>query len=323
MELNMVDRLTARELVLRSDPKKGKIIEALTMTNNVFSKLPMIQANDGTVHTQLVRTSLPHSTRRNYNEGVKAAASTTTPFKDIIQTNSVYSVVDKNLADDSGNKEQFISDENVAFVSGMGQDMASDIIYADNKTDASASNGFACRRTKVDDKYTFDMGASGSNLTSLYLVAGGKGFTSLIYPKGSFSAALTHENRGVQDWDDGKGGKFPAYINYFEARFGVAVGDQRSLLRLANIDPKNTDPKDLIEQILKMSYKLPKGIANYYLFCNADVMWMLDKAAQDRLAPVASHEDPWGNPIYKIRDLRIYQEDSILSTENQVKKINS
>ena len=40
MELNMVDRLTARELVLRSDPKKGKIIEALTMTNNVFSNLP-------------------------------------------------------------------------------------------------------------------------------------------------------------------------------------------------------------------------------------------------------------------------------------------
>ena len=295
----------------------------------------MIQANDGTVHTQLVRTSLPHSTRRNYNEGVKAAASTTTPFKDIIQTNSVYSVVDKNLADDSGNKEQFISDENVAFVSGMGQDMASDIIYADNKTDASASNGFACRRTKVDDKYEkFTktkivgailgfLGIISINLTSLYLVAGGKGFTSLIYPKGSFSAALTHENRGVQDWDDGKGGKFPAYINYFEARFGVAVGDQRSLLRLAHIDPKNTDPKDLIEQILKMSYKLPKGIANYYLFCNADVMWMLDKAAQDRLAPVASHEDPWGNPIYKIRDLRIYQEDSILSTENQVKKINS
>lgn len=319
MELNMVDRLTARELVLRSDPKKGKIIEALTMNNNVFSKLPMVQANDGTVHTQLVRTSLPHSTRRNYNQGVAAAASTTTPLRDIIQTNSVYSVVDKNMADDSGNKEQFISDENVAFVSGMGQDMASDIIYADNKTDASASNGFACRRTKVDGKYTFDMGATGNNLTSLYLVAGGRGYTSLIYPKGSFSASIKHENQGVQNWEDEKGRKFPAYVNFFEARFGVSVGDQKSLLRLANIDPVNTKPEDLVEMILKMSYSLPKGIANYYLFCNADVMWMLDKAQRDRTAPVVSLQDPWGDEIYKIRNMRIYQEDSILSVESQVR----
>lgn len=319
MEFNMVDRLTARELVLRSDPKKGKIIEALTMTNNILSKLPMIQANDGTVHTQLVRTSLPHSTRRNYNQGVEAAASTTTPFKDIIQTNSVYSVVDKNMADDSGNKEQFISDENVSFVSGMGQDMASDIVYADNKTDASASNGFACRRTKIDGKYTFDMGGTGNNLTSIYLVAGGRGFTSLIYPKGSFSASIKHENLGTQQWEDEKGRKFPAYVNFFEARFGVSVGDQRSLLRLANINPNSTNPKDLVEMILQMMYKLPKGVANYYLFANADVMWMIDKAQQDRLAPVVSATDPWGDEIQKIRNARIYQEDAILTTESQVK----
>ena len=319
--LNAVDQLTALELVKRSGVDKNTklIIEAMAQQNEILLDMPMIEANDGTVHTNLIRTSQPSGTHRTYNQGVKPSASTTTPVKDITTMLADYSVVDRDLANNSGNKAQFITDECVSFLNGMGIAQAEDIIYGDNGSNPAEINGFATRRKALSAQNCFTLSGTGTDLTSVYLVACGRGLTHLIYPKGSKNCGVNREDRGLQDWDDGSGtgAKFPAYVNYFSSNYGIAVGHPKALIRLANVEGDIT-PDTLVDAILKYSYYLPKGVANYVLYANVNIMQQIDKATRSKANVAFTKEDPWGNPISWIRNIRCRQVDAITQTESVI-----
>lgn len=320
--LNAVDRLTAIELVKRSGVDKNTklIIEALAQTNELMLDMPMVEANDGTVHTNLVRTSNPSGTHRTYNQGVVPSASTTEAVKDIITMLADYSVVDRKLAEHSGNKAQFISDECIAFINGMGISQAQDIIYGDNGLNKAEINGFATRRKALSTVNCFSLAGTGDDLTSVYLVAAGRGLTHLIYPKGSKNCGVNREDQGVQNWDDGSGtgAKFPAYVNFFEAEYGISVGHPKSLIRICNIE-KDINADTLVDKILELSYHLPKiGVANYVLYGNMNIMQKIDKATRSKVNVAYTKEDPWGNPISWIRNIRCRQVDQILDTESAI-----
>ena len=75
--LSMTDQLTALEVMRRSNNQDGfHIVELLSQTNELLKDMPVLEANDGTVHNTVVRTSLRSGTHRKYNEGIKPGATT-------------------------------------------------------------------------------------------------------------------------------------------------------------------------------------------------------------------------------------------------------
>ena len=322
--LNASDRLTAMERVKRDGKDdQRKIIEAMCTVNELLLDLPAVEANDKTVHTQVVRTALPHGSNRRYNAGVGTGASKTETVKDIVTMSAIYSAIDRDLANQASNKEEFLTQEAVSFIYGLAEDQALDMVYGNNAQSAGDINGFATRRAKLMEKLCLDFGGTTGNLTSLYLVGCGAGMVQMLYPKGSKGAGVNREDRGVIDWDEidekGKptGRKYPAYVNYYSADYGIAVGNQKALIRIANIPP-TADVNKLVEAVLAARRYIPRQAQTVALYANDDILAKFDKAAIEKNNVIYTAEDPWGKGITRIRDIRLRQVDAISAKEEKV-----
>ena len=323
--LNSSDRLTAVELIKRGgvNADQRRIIEELSTINEMLLDAAVAEANDGTINTQLVRTANPHGTHVVYNQGVAPSASQTKTIHDVICMLEAYSEIDCRLADHAVNREEFISNECVSFIHGMAEDQCEDIIYGDHDLDAARMDGLAKRRSKIGELCLNAGGSSNGHMTSIYLVKWGQQFAKYIYPRGAKGMGVNREERGIQDVDvfDASGnrtGKMKAIVNHFSAQYGLAIGHERSLVRIANVDPATITSDNLAKIIIQASAKLAPGDGTVSLLCNQDVKTLFDIAALTKNNVIYNAEDPWGREITKFRDMRIRRCDAIISEESTV-----
>lgn len=325
--LSSSDRLTAAEVIKRAanniSADQRRILELMSVTNEMLLDAPMDQANDGTQNTSVVRTALPSATKRVYNQGVGTAASQTDTIHDITTTVAIYSEADKDLVDDSPDPEQTLMSEQVAFIEGLAQDMAFDIFYGNHSTDEASIDGFATRRNKLAAKQCISFGGETANKqTSIYLVKWGRDTVKMIYPRGATGCGVNVKNKGVQSVDAPNGGKMEAYQSYYTARYGIAVKDQRALIRICNIDMNSEMSADnkakLVREIIKAKAYLPAGDGTVSILANQDIISILDEATLDKANVVYTTTDPWGKEIDEIRKMRIRRCDAILNTESVV-----
>lgn len=319
------DRLTAAEIVKRTanniSADQRRILELLSQTNEMLLDAPVVQANDGTVNTSVVRTALPSGTKRVYNQGVGIGASQTDLIHDVCAQIAIYSEVDEDLVNNSPNKAETLQNEQIAFIEGLGQDMAQDIFYGNHSKDAASIDGFATRRAKVDNKLCFSMGGNTANhQTSVYIVKWGPQNVQYMYPRGATGIGVQVKDKGVQTVPapDGQG-EMEAYKTYFKVDYGIIVKKPQALIRIANID-MNSDMSDadaqaLVKKILKARAYLPQGDGTVSILCNADIMSVFDQATLSKSNVVYTSEDPWGRPVNMLRDMRIRRCDAILNTE--------
>ena len=323
--LSSSDRLTAAEIIKRSanniSADQRRIVELLSVTNEMLLDAPMQQAHDGTVNTTVVRTALPHGTKRVYNQGVGVGASQTDTIHDVCAQVAIYSEVDKDLVDNSPNKGETLMNEQIAFIEGLSQDMADDIFYGNHSADPASIDGFATRRAKLEAKKCISMGGTTANKqTSIYLVKWGPNNVRFIYPRGASGLGVNVVDKGVQTVTAPDGnGKMEAYQTYFKVDYGIAIKNPQALIRICNIDMDDdltdAEAQALIKKILQAKAYLPQGDGTVSILCNADIMSVFDQATISKSNVVYTAEDPWGRPNNMLRDMRIRRCDAILNTE--------
>lgn len=324
--LSSSDRLTAAEIVKRAadniSADQRLILELLSQTNEMLLDAPIVQANDGTVNTTVVRTALPSGTKRVYNQGVGIGASQTDLIHDVCAQIAIYSEVDEDLVNNSPNKAETLQNEQIAFIEGLGQDMAQDIFYGNHTKDPASIDGFATRRNKVNNKTVFNMGGSTANKqTSVYLVKWGPQNVEYMYPRGASGLGVQVKDKGVQTVPapDGQG-EMEAYKTYFKVDYGIIVKRPEALIRIANIDMTTGEFTDeqaqaLVKKILKARAYLPQGDGTVSILCNRDIMSVFDQATLSKANVVYTSQDPWGRPVNMLRDMRIRRCDAIVNTE--------
>lgn len=312
--------MTALEAVKRNgaNPDQRRIIEELAITNELLLDMPVVEANDTTGSNHLVRTKLPHGAHRGYNEGVAPSLSQTEMRRDITVQMTGYSKVDVKLVREQNDPKGFLQGEDNAFLAGMAEDMAEDLIYGNNQTNPRMLNGMASRRPKLVKDKCVSLGGTGNALTSIYLAKMGKDNVSLIYPKGAKGVGVDMQVKGVQTTKDANGGEFEAHVTYFELNYGLSVGNDKSLIRLANVDVDNTTGEAIAKKVLEMSKKLPKGEGEIICYANSDVLNLIDLYLIDKSNIQYSPEDQYGNEVTKLRKIKFRTVDAILNTESQV-----
>ncbi|MCL2832102.1 MAG: hypothetical protein FWD78_02935 [Treponema sp.] len=322
-ELNMTDQMTALELVKRANaPEPFHIIELLRLTNEMLVDVPAYEANDYTINVTLQRNIKAVGEHRIYNRGVGNVATQTKVVRDRIAVLSAYSEVDATMLGHSGNITAARSSEAVAIVKGMGLTQAECSIYGDETLDSEFA-GLMSRRNSLDDPNVINAGGKNTGnkntLTSIYMVAVGPDLYHMIYPKGSNSVGVSRADRGLIDIVDPQDAtkKYPAYREFFEAQYGIAVRAPDAVKRICNIPP-DIKGEDLVDLIIETRYRMPQGATTYAMYSNIEMLIKLDKAARDKGNVVYTAADPWGKPITMVRDLRCRRMDVILSTEEEV-----
>jgi len=310
------------------DGKIAKIVELMAKQNDVLMDAEYQECNDGSKHKTTMRSGIPEPTWRMFNKGVQPSKSTTVPVLDTTGMMEDYGLVDKALADLSGNSDAFRVSENIAKLQGFNNKAARYMIYGNTDSEPEAFLGLAPRYNDLSAESganIVDAGGTGSTNTSIWFVTWGEMTTHLLYPKGSV-AGFQHRNLGEDTVKDATGGEFQAYRDHFKWDIGMSVRDWRANARVANIDvtaltKDGATGADLIELMIEAFYRIEnpmQGEGRTVIYCNRTIQTFLHKQAANAKNVNLTLGEYAGRKIPEFLGMPIKRVDAILNTEARV-----
>ncbi len=250
---------------LDDDGKTATIIELLSQTNEILDDMLVVEGNLPTGTKTTVRTGLPQATWRLLNYGVPKTKSTTAQVTDNCGMLEVYSEIDKYLAELNGNSASFRLSEDMAFLEGMNQQMATTLFYGNTLVNPERFMGFAPRYNTVTlataqtAANVIDGGGTGSTNASIWLVCWGPNTVNGLFPKGQISG-LQHRDLGEWTLLDPNGNQYQGYRTHYKWDMGLTVRDWRYVVRICNIDVSllgGVNAANLITLLIRAVHRLP------------------------------------------------------------------
>jgi hypothetical protein len=331
------------------DGKIAKIIEMLSQTNQILLDMLTIEGNGITGHKTTVRTGLPQGTWRLLNYGIVPTKSTTAQIVDTPGNLEAESQLDVDIAKLNDNSAEFRLSESRAFLQGMSQQMAQTLIYGNTNVNPERFTGLAPRYNTIvtasaqSANNVVDMGGTGGDNTSIWIVTWGEQTTHGFFPKGS-KAGLDHQDKGqhrVQDTSQAfaTGAYFWAWIDHYKWELGLSVRDWRYNVRLANIDTSDlatASAANIFNGLIRGLNKLPTtapGVTSQQksdapsiqgsmgmtvIYANRTVGTYLELQAMDKNNVQLQLREYGGITIPTFRGIPIRTVDAILNTEARV-----
>lgn len=325
-------QLTLVDWAKRRDPngKAAAVAEILSQTNEILMDIPFIEGNLPTGHQTTIRTGLPTVYWRLLNAGVQPSKSLTAQVQEQCGMLEAWSEVDKDLAELNGDVSGFRLSEAKSFMEAMSQEAAQTMFYGNSGTSPEEFSGLAIRYSSLsaaNAQNIIDGGGSGSDNSSIYLVAWSPEKVHGIFPKGS-KAGLFHEDLGVQTIEvvAGIGGsKMRAYQDHFQWKMGISVRDWRYVVRICNLDISNlvanSSAADIQELMIKATHRIPNlSGCKPMFYMNRSVFQYLDiqRRADVQSGGSLSYDVVDGKRVASFRGIPIRMTDALLETEARV-----
>lgn len=308
-----------------SDGKPLKIAEILTKRKPVFQDIPWVESNTTNGHRLAVETGLPNAVLRKINGGVAPSNGSVANITEGTAEFASLGQVDKVLAELSGNVNDYRVKKNGRHIEAIGQKFE-DQFFNGTALVPEGFVGLKERYSSLNRQVLAMSGGTGSDLTSIWVVGWGMDTVYGIYTKGT-QAGIVHEDYGVDLVDDGAGGKYPAYRDWFKLHAGVAIEDYRAICRIANIDVSGlveaptpgTNPI-LANLLIKATHRIKDAGESLrpVIYCNRDVYEWLDVQAANRTILALKHEELDGQPRTTFRGIPIRVTDALQWNESQV-----
>ena len=311
-----------------SQKKIMKIVELMAKQNDILMDAEYQECNDGSKHKTTMRSGIPEPAWRLFNKGVQPSKSTTVPVLDTTGMMEDYGLVDKALADLSGNADAFRVSENIAKLQGFNNKAARYMFYGNTASEPEAFLGLAPRynlKSAESGANIVDAGGTGSTNTSIWFVTWGELTTHLLYPKGSV-AGFQHRNLGEDTVKDDAGGEFQAYRDHFKWDIGMSVRDWRANARVANIDvtaltSDGATGAKLIERMIEAYYKLEnpmQGEGRVVIYANRTIQTFLHLQAMNAKNVNLTIGEYAGKKIPEFLGIPIKRVDALVNTEARV-----
>jgi len=317
MTTQTANSLTLVEVAKRHGPDGNMltIVEALAEENYILQDSQWREANDTFSHTTTRRSSEPAGSWRKLNAGVATEKSDTTQVKDVIGILETLAKNDVEAIKAFKNPAQARSDEAMAFVSGLGKTMASTQIYGNTNTNPERFTGLAPRLSSISaTTNVLNEGGTGSDLTSIYVVDWGVNTCHMLYPRNS-KVGLEHKDLGTLLVTDIGSNEFEAYVDKFTWKAGLAVKNNKSIGRLANIETSGSTNIFDEDNLITLLNRMTKGMGRK-IYCNETIMTQMEIRLKDKSNVNFTFDQglaPGMNMNFKKTPIR--QVDQILDTE--------
>lgn len=273
MGTNSTRYITFRDLASGRTPNgfvDKEIVDLVTQENPVLQDILWKECNKGREDIVTIRSGMPEAVLRAYYEGWKGSKSSKKQVTNACCRVSTGIEFDWSLYDQDKDKAAFLTDEQKAHSSVLGDKVAALLTYGDTKDDPKGINGF-CKTygaygaftgsdMVVDDKisafYTLSAGGSGATgLRSIILAGWGANSMHGIYPEGT-SAGIKIGQLTKQFVDDGAGGRLEMGLQEMNWHAGLNIRDFRFGGRICNIqietDPTSASAPDITKLVRKL-----------------------------------------------------------------------
>lgn len=321
-------------------------INLLSQQNEILDDLLWMEANDGMAHKTTVLTGLPQAFFRMYNAGVPRSKSTRVAVQDTCAMLEVYSEVDRDMARLNGNEAAWRLQEDSAFVDGMSQQMATQLIYGNQAQTPAGFTGLAPRFSTVSTSTAqtaanvLDAGGTGSTNTSIWVCCWAPTTGHGIFPKGSQAGLSTQDATSPAPIQDINGNLYQALRTHFKWDCGMTIRDWRYFARICNIDVtllSGGSAANIVALLIAAVNKfpaMPRGVTGVQgatraaggpivpmrpvIYCNRTVRTALELQIMNKSNALLQLQEFAGMTVLTFRGIPIRTVDAILNTEARV-----
>jgi len=302
--LTLANRANLFDVQKQKAPDGGaiEVTNTLVETNDLIKDLPAVPSNGGLFHQGARVTSLPSGSLVNVGGTWSSSKMETQPFVENLATIRSRYQAPKDVLTTEGAavSAQTVQDNINAHLEGLGQGWTNLILEGPTAPQQNAVVGLMGRAPwkDIDNEYTYDVGGTGNNLRSAWLIKPHRSKVHLIYNPNHPTLGVGHDDKGevfVQDFGSTSN---PASLDAAEGRWdiihefmlqeGICIKDQRAVKRIANIPcgPTDSPTAELINNAIRASLKHTVRTGDntpWFLYCDADVYTQLVLGANDKL----------------------------------------
>jgi hypothetical protein len=338
-----VSLVTLADVAKSKDKKIGGVAEVLVQENPMLNDIPYMEMNEGTIHKEEIRSSLPAVYYRKANQSIPASKTTTEERTFQASHFESKSQMDAAVAQRGGMDRVAYNRWNQAqgHIQALGLEHASLLIYGSPFSSNLKAPGLAdiystLAAAEAVSKQVVDAGGSSADLTSIYRLHWGERSIFGVYPKGT-QVGLKRTDRSPSDKlvqiqgtnPDGSTGYYWGYEEDFEVDHGLVVKDYRQGSRIANIDIDNlksgASAADLIDVMISANYKVfnpQNGVGVWYV--NRTIEAFLHKQALTKVGAGAGlrFDNYQGQKVLEFLGYPVRRADALLNSEAQVTSAN-
>ncbi len=292
------------------------LLGELVQQNDFLRVAAVLPANKGSFHETLVADKLGKGAVRAANEGITKMSSQTHVKTDPVVSYEGDSEVDIQVIETAPDPAAARMSEDAMNLAGFSNGW-NEVLLNGNKNTAKGFEGLSARRNKLSNEFTFSLGGTGSNLSSMYLVEFGANTVSLRYAPGA-TPGIKSQDMGLQKCEAVGGGYFWGWVQHYAINFGLSVRQERALQRYCNIDVDTVDAAELVHALIKGKNKLPSRGRSGFLFTNSDIQSAFEIAVFDKASNLRTVEIEGFGPVTMFVNIPILSMDAISSVETAV-----
>ena len=301
------------------------VSEVLSRSDEWLQDAVWLPCNQIATHVHPRRLTLPSGTWRKLNYGATIEVSHVNQIVENVGRLESWAQIDEGVIQTLlGDKQKFMSTEELAFVMGLGQTLSTAFVAGDTIVNPEQFDGMQIR-TNALGTYVKGCGGSGGDTTSAYFIQWGENLAHMIFipdmGRPSEGSPVKVDARPLETIIDAVGGLFSGYRTKFVVSAGLAIHDDRCLCRLTNIEDDVSganifEPDYAVELLNKM---MNRGRSDTFMYCHQKVLSQLDVMAIDKINVLYTLGDMWGEPVtYFNRKVPVRQLDAIGITETVV-----
>lgn len=316
-----------------ADGKIQPIVELLVRQDDMLDDIPWMVANLPDRHKTTVRSGLPAISHRRFNQGIAATRSSTAQVEFNMCQAAARTELDVDLANLGGNAGAVRLSESVPHMQALAQTVADTFVYGDpvaNPTTdddkiAGLSYYFKDNTTANTKDHVISAGGSGSDLTSLWIIAWGPETVCGIVPPG-LPMGIQHRDLGEGDAFDASNRRFRAYMDEYKWNYGLCIRDWRAIVRICNIDAGDlittvANQQALSNYVIQGLSKIPsqyRSRARIYGNSTALTAWELGVRADVKSGGGFTFENHGGQEVTSFRGRPVRTSNAITISETTI-----
>jgi hypothetical protein len=255
---------------------------------NLFDVVKLRAPNAKGIRT----SSLPSGSLVNVGEYWAASKGERTPFVEALATmkDSWECPTDVLKTEGKEISQALVREERKDHIEGNGQAWCNLILQGPSTPTQNAIVGLMGRApwNAVDSEFCWDVGGTGTDLRSAWLICPGPTRVHLIHNPNHPTAGIEFEDKGEsREVDPNDSTKHRWILTHeYMIQQGLCIRDQRSVKRIANVQCAASDYSgaDAINEAIKASLKHNINANKpWFLYCDADLYTQLVLATNDKL----------------------------------------
>lgn len=313
MATDLSAQLTFLELAKRTNNSKVvDIAEVLDEANPIFKDAVWKEANGLTRNVITRRAALPSGSLRQANYGIAPEASQTEQVEEKISYWEARSEIDEmivKLAGDAAEQKKFRYDEDISFVSGLGQTFIESLLYGNlDSIDSKDLIGLAARYNNPSTQTNvFDEGHTVDDVcTSVWFIKWGSDAMYLCYPKGSKTVGVEQNDKGLELITSATNYRFYAWVTQFILNAGICIRNHQAVQRIGSIEAAGTTNGFDEDNGIKALNNIEEAFGNLnsvVMYVNKDVKNQIDILAKDKSNVNYSVQEAFGKSTTVFRDV--------------------